>query len=73
MNNLSVEKSLKKSNNVLEQKRKSVKQTFFAKKTYRITLIAANFVREQLKIPEITKKKTRYKVFVLPEHTPLGL
>ena len=44
MKNESVKKSLEKSKNVLEEKRKIVKR----KKTNTFTIIAKNFVQEQL-------------------------
>ena len=48
MKNESVNKSLEKSKNVLEEKRKIVKQKFCIKKTNTLTIIAMNFVQEQL-------------------------
>ena len=50
MKNESVKKSLEKSKNVLEEKPKIVKQKICIKKTHRFTIIAMNFVQEQLKI-----------------------
>ena len=47
--NESVKQSLEKSKNVLEGKRKMVKQKFALKKTNTFTIIAMNFVHEQLK------------------------
>ena len=44
MKNESVKKSLEKSKNVLEEKRKTVER----KKTNAFNIIATNFVREQL-------------------------
>ena len=52
--NESVKKSLEKSKNVLEEKRKIVKRKICIKKTHTFTIIAMNFVQEQL---EIWKKK----------------
>ena len=48
MMNKSVKKSLEKSKNVLEETRKIVKQKICIKKTYTFTIIAMNFVQEQL-------------------------
>ena len=48
MKNESVKKSLEKSKNVLEEKRKIVKQKICIKKTHTFTIIAMNFVQEQL-------------------------
>ena len=48
MKNESVKKSLEKSKNVLEEKPKIVKQKMRIKKTHRFTIIAMNFVQEQL-------------------------
>ena len=45
----SVKKSLEKSQNVLEEKRKIVKQKICIKKDKTFTIIAINFVQEQLK------------------------
>ena len=50
MTNESVKKSLEKSKNVLEEKRKMVKRKICMKKTNTFTIIATNFSREQLKI-----------------------
>ena len=47
MKNESVKKSLEKSKNVLEEKRKMVQQKIFVK-TNTFTIIAMNFVQEQL-------------------------
>ena len=47
MKNESVKKSLEKSKNVLEEKRKLVKQKICIKKTNTFTIIAMNFVQEQ--------------------------
>ena len=49
MMNESVKKSLEKSKNVLEEKRKIVKRQFCIKKTHTFTIIGINFVQEQLK------------------------
>ena len=49
MKNESAKKSLEKSKNVLEEKRKMVKQKICIKKTNRFTIIAVNFVQEQFK------------------------
>ena len=49
MKNESVKKSLEKSKNVLEEKRKIVQQKFALKNKYTCTIIAMNFVQEQLK------------------------
>ena len=48
MKNESVIKSLEKSKNVLEEKLKIVKRNIFIKKTHTFTIIAMNFVQEQL-------------------------
>ena len=50
MKNESVKKSLEKSKNVLEEKRKMVKQKICIKKTNMFTIIAMKFAQEQLKI-----------------------
>ena len=50
MKNESVKKSLEKSKNVLEEKRKIVKQKICIKKTHKFTIIAMKFVQEQLNI-----------------------
>ena len=57
MKNESVKKSLEKSKNVLEEKPKKVKQKFCIKKTNMLTIIAMNFVQEQLKIAKIWKAR----------------
>ena len=44
----SVKKSLEKSKNVLEGKRKIVKRRICIKKTHTFTIIVMNFVQEQL-------------------------
>ena len=49
MKNKSVKKSLEKSKNVLEEKRKTVKRKICIKKTHTFTIIAMNCVQEQLK------------------------
>ena len=49
MKNESVKKSLEKSKNVLEEKRKMVKRKICIKKTNTFRIIAMNFVQEQLK------------------------
>ena len=49
MMNESVKKSLEKSKDVLEEKRKIVKRKIWIKKTHTFTIIAMNFVQEQLK------------------------
>ena len=49
MKNESVKKSLEKSKNVLEEKRKTVKRKIcIQKKTHTLTIIAMNCVQEQL-------------------------
>ena len=48
MKNESLNKSLEKSKNVLEEKLKIVKQKFCIKKTNTLTIIAMNFVQEQI-------------------------
>ena len=61
MKNESVKKSLEKSKNVLEEKRKTVKRKICIKKTHTFTIIAMNCVQEQLKIGQAKnriKKKT---------------
>ena len=50
MKNEIVKKSLEKSKNVIEEQRKIVKRKICIKKTHTFTIIAMNFVREQLKI-----------------------
>ena len=52
MKNESVKKSLEKSKKILEEKRKMVKRKICIKKTNTFTLIAINFVQEQLKIKD---------------------
>ena len=55
MKNESVNKSLEKSKNVLEEKRKLVKRKIcINKKTNTFTIIAMNFVQEQLIKSKIT-------------------
>ena len=56
MKNESVKKSLEKSMNVLEEKRNMVKQIIRIKKTNMFTIIATNFVREQLTRSQIVGK-----------------
>ena len=51
MKNESEKKSLEKSKNVLEEKRKIIKRKICIKKTHTFTIIAMNFVQEQLNIP----------------------
>ena len=48
MKNESVKKSLEKSRNVIEEKRKMVKRKICIKETNTFTIIAMNFVQEQL-------------------------
>ena len=48
MKNESVKKSLEKSNNVIEEKSKMVKRKICIKNTNTFTIIAMNFVQEQL-------------------------
>ena len=48
MKDESVTKSLEKSKNVLEEMRKIVKQKICIKKTHTFTIIAMNFIQEQL-------------------------
>ena len=48
MKNESEKKSLAKSKNVLEEKRKIVKRKICIKKTHMFTIIAMNFVQEPL-------------------------
>ena len=50
MKNKSVTKSLEKSKNLLEEKRKMVERKNCIKKTNTFTIIAMNFVQEQLKM-----------------------
>ena len=47
MKNESVKKSIENSKNVLEKKRKTVKQKICIKKTHTFTIIAMNCVQEQ--------------------------
>ena len=56
MKNESAKKSLEKSNNVLEEKRKIVKRKICIKKTRTFTIIAMNFVQDQIK--NLHKKDT---------------
>ena len=49
MKNESVKKSIEKSKNILEEKRKMVKRKICIKNCYTFTIIAMNFVQEQLK------------------------
>ena len=53
MKNASVKKSLEKSKNVLEEKRKMTKQKICIKKTNTFTIIAMNFVQEPLKTTKL--------------------
>ena len=55
--NESVKKSLEKSKNVLEEKRKIVKRKICIKKTHTFTIIAMNCVQEQL----ITRPRRNYE------------
>ena len=48
MMNQNVTKSLEKSKNVLEEKRKIVKRKICIKKTHTVTIIAMNCVQDQL-------------------------
>ena len=52
MKNESVKRSLEKSENVLEEKRKVVKEKICIKKTNTFTIIDMNSVQEQLKSGE---------------------
>ena len=56
MKNESVKKSLEKSKNVLEEKHKIVKRKICIKKAHRFTIIAMNFVQEQLKTSQLSKQ-----------------
>ena len=56
MKNESMKKSLEKSKNILEEKRKMVKQKICIKKTNTFTIIAMNFVQEQLKSEPVIRK-----------------
>ena len=49
MKNKSLKKSIEKSENILEEKRKIVKRKICIKKTHKFTIIALNFIQEQLK------------------------
>ena len=57
MKNESVKKSPEKTKNVLEEKRKKVKRKICIKKTHTFTIIAMNFVQEQLKIEYKTARR----------------
>ena len=59
MKNESVKKSLEKSKNVLEEKRKIVKRKICIKKTHTFTIIAMNFVQEELNSRQTTKKTSK--------------
>ena len=63
MKNESVKKSLAKSKNVLEEKRKTIKQKICIKKTPSFTIIATNLVREQLIAVERLTVAINYMVF----------
>ena len=52
---LKLEKSLEKSQNVLEQTRKFGQAEILHKKTNSFTLIASNFAREQLKTVSVNR------------------
>ena len=54
--NESVKKSLEKSKNVLEEKRKIVRRKICIKKTNTFTIIAMNCIQEQLKKVNIEAK-----------------
>ena len=56
MKNESVKKSLENSENVLEEKRKTVRQKICIKKTNTFTIIPTNFVQEQKK--ELSAQKS---------------
>ena len=60
MKNESVKKSLEKSKNVLEEKRKTVKRKICTK-THTFTIIAMNCVQEQLNQCKIEMKHVRTK------------
>ena len=60
MKNESVKKSLEKSKNVLEEKRKMVKPKFCTKKTNTFTIIAMNFVQEQSNISRFRLNGSAY-------------
>ena len=60
MKNESVKKSLEKSKNVLEEKRKTVKRTICIKKRHTFTIIAMNCVQEQLINPQMYKAYMNY-------------
>ena len=66
MKNESVKKSLEKSKNVLEEKRKMVKQKICIKMTNTFTIIAKNFVHEQLNIfartPQVLNFRLSYSL-----------
>ena len=51
-----MKKSLEKSENVIEEKRKKVKRKYFIKKTNAFTIIAMNFVQELLIRDEFSKQ-----------------
>ena len=55
MKNECVKKSLGKSKNVLEEKRKKVQAKICIKKINAFTIIAVNFVQEQLKLKFLTR------------------
>ena len=64
MNNESVKKTLEKSKNVLEEKRKKLKRKISIKKTNTFTKIAMNFVQEQLievKTPHVNEESISEK------------
>ena len=65
MKNESVKKSLEKSKNV-QEKRKIFKRKICIKKDTHVTIIAMNFVQEQL-ITKLGLKNTRSEVKNVPE------
>ena len=62
MKNESDKKSVEKSQNVLEEKSKIIKQKICIKKTHTFTIIAMNFVQEQL-ITNESETQEFYKNF----------
>ena len=72
MKNESVKKSLEKSKNVLEEKRKTVKRKICIKKTHTFTIIAMYCVQEQLinvpgedKLKGVETQSSQSSLFIL--------
>ena len=63
-----MKKSLEKSTNALEEKRKMVQRKIYIKKTNTFTIIAMNFVQEQFKIRSKNFLKKKQKINVKQPH-----